>query len=262
MTVHRRTATLAITLAALWALTGTARADHHETKITELYTGSADPKSEYVELQMYADGENHFVANGAALDYYNADGTLADTTSFAMDPIGGNQRKVLVINNQAYLEFVPPIPDALLGDADRLQSAGGAVCFKSNTPPFNVLPFIDCVSYGNFVNTPNLPVGTAAPAPTATQSIHRTIAPNCPTQLDAADDTNDSSVDFALGTPSPTPSTVGPNLPTCTPPGTPPPSGGGGSATGQRAAALKKCKKKKSNKARKKCKKKTLRLPV
>jgi hypothetical protein len=259
MTVHRRIATLAITLAALWAVTGTAHADHHEVKITELYTGSADPEAEYVELQMYGDGENHFVANGAALDYYKADGTLADTTSFGADPIGGNQRKVLAITDKAYLAFVPPVPDALLANADRLQSAGGAVCFKSNV--FNVLPFIDCVSYGNFVNTPNLPVGTAAPAPTTTQSIHRTIAPNCPTQLDAADDTNDSSVDFALGTPSPTPSTVGSNLPTCTPPGTPPPSGGGGNATGQRAAALKKCKKK-SKKARKKCKKKARKLPV
>jgi hypothetical protein len=212
---------------------------------------------------MYADGEDQFQPNGAYVDFYNADGTVAGTVTFGANPIGGNQRKVLAISQEAYGDFTPPTPDLLFGDGDLLEPAGGAVCFGSN--PFNVLPFIDCVSYGNFNNaapTANLPVGTNAPAPTATQSIHRTIQPNCPTQLEAADDTNDSSADFALGTPSPTPSGVGPGLPTCAQPGgSPTPSTGSAAGpTGQRAAALKKCKKKKGSK-RKKCKKRAKALP-
>ncbi len=262
----------ALALTALLAIPGVAHASHEQVKITEVYTGSAGSvNSEYVELQMYADGESNFVPpNGAYVAFYKADGTLNGLPlDFASNPIGGNQRKVLAISNQAYLEFVTPTPDLLFGDGNLLDPDGGAVCFASDV--YNVLPFIDCVSYGNFVNTTaTLPVGTNAPAPTTTQSIHRTIESNCPTQLEAADDTDVSLVDFALGAPNPTPSGVGPNLPGCTPPGgnpvatTPAAGSAAGLAagpTGQRAAALKKCKKKKG-KSRKKCMKKARNLPA
>jgi hypothetical protein len=253
--------------AGLLAIGGTAHASHHQVKISEVFTGNADPDVEFVELQMYADGENQFQPNGAEIDFYNADGTVAGSVTFGANPIDGNQRKVLAISADADPVFTTPTPDLLFANGDLLEPAGGAVCFVSNV--YNVLPFIDCVSYGTFNNGPpnsaNLPVGTNAPAPTTTQSIHRTIQPGCPTQLEAADDTGDSLADFALGAPNPSPSGVFPGLPACTPPGgggNPPPTVSTAGPTGQRAAALKRCAKIKSKAKKKKCKKKARALPV
>jgi len=98
----------------------------------------------------------------------------------------------------------------------------GAVCFEEPGVP---IVGIDCVAYGSFGDTVSSPVGTPANVvPFESTSLTRSIAPNCPTLLEAADDTNNSVVDFAAATPSPRANTVTPTETTCTPP--PPPGGG------------------------------------
>jgi len=125
----------------------------------------------------------------------------------------------------------------------------GAVCITQNNGP-TYTP-IDCVSYGNF--TGNLPsAGTPAVQTPFETTLERKITSGCATVLDSADDTNNSSADFAASTNPPRNNAA---TPTETPCSTP--SVGGTGTTGTTPA--KKCKKKKhrsAEAAKKKCKKK------
>ena len=120
---------------------------------------------------------------------YNAAGTV--TANVPMTSAVGNaenQRTILLgdidVTNRDF--------DANVGTL--IVRTGGAVCYAEAQPP-------DCVAWGNFsapgalpgaAGTPVLPGGIPNES-----SITRSIAPNCPTLLEAADDTDDSATDFA-----------------------------------------------------------------
>lgn len=91
----------------LAAVPGSALASNHLVKIREVYAGSAAaPGSEYVELQMYAPGQNLF-NYGTAVKLYDASGTLTETFT----PTGSNppnsqsQRRVLLASSGAQAQF-------------------------------------------------------------------------------------------------------------------------------------------------------------
>ena len=88
-------------------------------------------------------------------------------------------------------DFVAPVNDLQMTGQD------GAVCYAENNPP-TYTP-IDCVAYGNYMGS--LPgVGTPATSTPFESTLERSITKGCATALDLADDTNNSSADFALST--------------------------------------------------------------
>lgn len=166
----------------------TASAAFHETKITEVFPGTMGfPDSAFVELQMYSAGQN-FVG-GHNLTTYSAAGAPIHTYPIPGNvPNGETQRTILVGD-----EFPPDAVnedfyDPALGT--NIVVSGGAVCFDA----------IDCVTWGNYFGpelaSPAGPPVSPAGIPNGS-SLVRTIAPNCPTLLEAADDTNNSSTDFS-----------------------------------------------------------------
>jgi hypothetical protein len=193
----------ALVLAGLTSLVfaPSASASYHLMSIREVATNPAGADSAYIELQMYEPGQN-FVG-GHTVSFYTANGTLATKLDIPIGmnvPNGDNQRTVLIGDTAA--PVTPDITYPVLGDTVLTYGpTGGAACWDT----------IDCVSWGNFNNTSGNPLpsptGTpAAPSPPGIQpgqAIVRSIAPGCATLLEAGDDTNNSSTDFALATPSP-----------------------------------------------------------
>lgn len=185
-----------------------AEANHHVMQIREVFPGTSD--TSFVELQMWAGGQD--VVAGQDITVYGPTGVLTHTFTFAGNPTGGggdsgaNQRTILVGESTA--AGSPDFTDNGLN----IPSGGGAVCFLS-------IPFgpIDCVSWGNFTGT--LPSAAGDPAAplgvTAGQSLERSIARNCSTLLDTADDSDQSADDFAQATPSPRNNSVTPTEVAC-----------------------------------------------
>lgn len=189
-----------VAIAGLLLVAPTALATFHLNKIREVYPGGT---ASYVEMQMYSAGENlvgthHLVA-------YNANGTVADEFSLPSNVANGaNNSTFLIANTTGYAAAFPgkPAPD----EADTnlsLSAAGGAVCWTDGSPP-------DCVAWGDFtgplpVHVPTLVAGNPASpgGVTAGKALRRTIAPACPTFLEAGDDSDDSATDFSEVTPNP-----------------------------------------------------------
>lgn len=191
--------------AILLSLAPTAQADHHEVKITEVFPGTSDqPTAEFVELQMYAAGQNNF-APAASLTFYNASGGTSSNLDLTDVANGSNQRTVLVgttametlFGKQADREYT----------STNLANAGGGVCLITDSPLF-ASP-IDCVAWGTAT------VNGAGASETAIpdgSSIARDITANCNTLLERLDDTGSSLADFAPAFPAPqVNSDVGPN---------------------------------------------------
>ena len=176
-----------------------AHAAFHLMKVSEVYPGAtgANPNDAFIELQMFEPGQN--LVNGHKVDYYTATGALLG--SFTMPtPVanGENQRKIL-IGDIAVVGATPDFVVDQLGEALKGGTAtGGAVCFPDAQPS-------DCVSWGNFTPQAGFPNPQTANAPVIPdgQSLTRSTARGCPGQLEPSDDTDDSSADFALGTPTP-----------------------------------------------------------
>jgi Ca2+-binding RTX toxin-like protein len=98
---------------------------------------------------------------------------------------------------------------------------GGAACFDT----------IDCVSWGAaFTGSANLPDKTTPNGSVlpATFSLQRTIAPGCPTLLEAGDDTNNAQTDFLPGPKEGRPNSVPPPERPCGGPCGGPGGGAGG----------------------------------
>ncbi len=191
-----------------------AGASFHLMKVREVYLGSAAaPESKYVELQMYASGQQ-FV-KGHSLRTYNTAGALIGTSAFAADVAnGGNQSTILIATQQAAEQF-GVVPDAELNEAGKLLAGGGAVCWEA----------LDCVAWGGFKGSLPGPTGPAA-APGGVpegSALQRTIARGCATALDQADDSDSGAADFALAAPAPRPNSVAPTEQGC---------GSGGAAGG------------------------------
>lgn len=214
-------ASLAAVSLALALSAPPASASFHLISIRELYTGfAANPAVEYVELQMYADGQE-FV-QGHSVRTYDAAGVLRQANTFPGDVLrGSNQSTIVMATPEAEAAF-NIAADAVLSPSDQLSPTGGAVCWD----------FLDCVAWGNFNGS--LPSPAGAPAlPSgipAEMALRRTIAPGCPTLLEAGDDRDDSATDFSAVFPAPRPNAVAPSEHACSSasPGTLPGPGSAG----------------------------------
>ena len=179
-----------------------ALAEFHLMSIREVYVGPAgDPNAQYVELQMYAAGQN--VVDGHDLTFYGATGTLLGTVTFTANvPNGGNQDYILIATNEAATKFGVT---ADLVMTPLLNPAGGKVCFEN----------VDCFSWGSYSGTHTSPSPSgnrfnSGGGLTADTAVRRDISGGSnPSTLDAADDTDDSAADFDFA-PSPNPISNGP----------------------------------------------------
>jgi hypothetical protein len=218
---HRILLFAGVALLAAAVFATPACATFHLIKIREVYPGSvASPDSDYVELQMYSAGQN--LVEGHALTIYDAKGSPAGTFTFTADVANAaNQETILVGDSgvQAAFGVAPDLVDAGLS----LASSGGAACWAAT---------IDCVSWGAFVGATASPSGSPADPlgiPDG-MALRRTIAPGCPTLLQASDDSDDSATDFADAAPAPRPNSAPPSEKGC--------GSSGGQAPGGDSAGL------------------------
>jgi len=214
---------LATAIVALFGLllAPAAGATFHLIQVREVYLGSAlAPESRYVELQMYASGQD--LVKGHALRTYDGTGKPIDTSTLSADvPGDASQSTILLASPAAEAEF-GVTADFPLASASALSAAGGAACWEG----------LDCVSWGSFKGSLPSPAGTPAAAggiPPGS-ALRRTVARGCATSLDTADDSDSSADDFALVAPQPRPNAVAPTEQLCASAGGSPygPTGGGG----------------------------------
>jgi RTX calcium-binding nonapeptide repeat (4 copies) len=216
-----------IALLASLALIGTsvlasaADATYHRNLIRQIHPSNGQFGGEWVELQMYADGEN--LVAGKVIRTFNSTDQLNSqyVITGPNPPNGQNQRTILISSLFQPMgvdaDFVAPVNDLQMTGQD------GAVCYAENNPP-TYTP-IDCVAYGNYMGS--LPgVGTPATPTPFESTLERSITKGCATALDLADDTNNSSADFALSTNPPRNNAATPTETLCAP------SGGGGGTGG------------------------------
>jgi hypothetical protein len=230
-----------------------AHGSYHLNQIRQIHPSNGMQGGEWVELQMPAAGENlvggkvirTFDPGGVQLSLYVIGAGLGPHPGA---PNGQNQRTILISSlftpvSGVAADFVAPVGDLQMTGQD------GAVCYTENNPP-TYTP-IDCVSYGNFTGT--IPsAGTPAVQTPFESTLDRSIVRGCATALDAADDTNNSSADFALSTNPPRNNATAPTETLCPSQATPP-------VTEQQQQQKKRCKKKSKKNgsaAKKKCKKK------
>jgi hypothetical protein len=221
-------------LTASLALAASAHATYHLIKIRSIFRGpSGSPSGAWVELQMYAPVQN-FVGGHQIRIYTATATTFSGFTLPSNVASGDNQRRILVGDTSA-----PGTPDFTIGGLGTSLTnlaAGGAACWD----------VVDCVSWGNFTGNALLPSSAGTPIAgglSGNMVSVRSIGANCPTALDAADDTDNSSADFgfAVGY-MPRNNTLAPTETLCSssgpPPTTPPP-------VGTTPKKKKKCKKRK-----------------
>lgn len=177
-----------------------ANASFHLMKVREVYPAG---DSSYVELQMFSAGE--YLVAGHHLVAYNANGSVANdfTLPSNVSPSSPNNATILIADS-GYAASFPngPAPDEVDSGLN-LSASAGAVCWTDGSPP-------DCVSWGSFTgpfptHVPALTAGSPA-SPTGVtlgMALRRSIAPGCPTLLEAEDDTDSSLADFSEQTPNP-----------------------------------------------------------
>lgn len=222
-----RLAGAAVALLFLFALAPAASATFHLVQVREVYAGStANPGSEYVELQMWAGGQQ-FV-KGHVVRTYDASGAVTGTDAFPGEVANGSNQSTIVIATpaaEAELGFVADLamtPSAK--PVGRLDPSGGAACWEA----------LDCVSWGSFSGSLPSPAGPPAVAIPDGMALRRSIAAGCPTQLDGSDDNDNSAAEFSAVFPSPRPNSVAPSERSCGGSGGGP-GGATGGSTGRRA---------------------------
>jgi hypothetical protein len=192
-----------VTISALFP--SGASATFHLMSIREVYPGSiAAPAAEYVELQMYASGQN--LVAGHVLNVYDSSGSLVKSNSLGGDvPNGQSQRTVLIATPEAESAFGFGADEAL-SPSGQLDPAGGAVCWEN----------IDCISWGGFAGA-SLPSPAGAPTVAIPDgmALRRSISANCPTLLESVDDTNSSAANLAVVFPDPRANSAAPAEQTC-----------------------------------------------
>jgi hypothetical protein len=218
----RLLAVAAISAGVLAAVAAPASATFHLISIREAYPGSAaSPDAEYVELQMYAAGQN--LVGGHTLSFFAANGAPSGAATFGADvPNGANQSTVVAATPAAEAQFGVAADGGM--PAGSLDPAGGAVCWEA----------IDCVAWGSFGGSTPSPVGSPVDPlgiPDG-MALRRTIAPGCPTLLEASDDSGDSGADFADAFPAPRPNAVPPSERACASQGAAAGAGSGGGGSG------------------------------
>lgn len=186
---------------------GTGRGHLPLNKIREVFPGTtANPTQEYVELQSDFPGQN--LLSGHSLVLYDSSGFMVNSVPLTNVTNADSQRTVLIASS-AYTGATPDITWSPANDY--FDAGGGAVCFDS----------VDCMSWGtstSFFPALTSPAGTNAAAIADGQALRRTIAPGCPTLLEAADDTDNSLTDFSAVTPNPRNNASVPTETGCTPP--------------------------------------------
>lgn len=216
MRARRALGLVASAVTILAATAAPAAATFHLMQIREVYPGSAAaPEAEYVELQMWAPGQN--LVAGHILHSYDASGGVTGTSTFDHDVSGeANQSTLLLATPQAESQF-GVVADASLAPGS-LSSGGGAVCWEA----------VDCVAWGNFSGTLPSPAGTPASAGGIPDgmALRRSISRGCATLLDPLDDNDNSAADFTVVFPLPRPNSTAPTEQPC------PPGGAGGGTEG------------------------------
>jgi hypothetical protein len=201
-----RASLLALAAAAIAVLLAApaAQARFHLVQVREVYTGSVGPDAEYVELQMWASGQE-FVT-GHKVHTYDATGKETGTSTFTADLARGDNQSTILLATpaaEAQFEVAPDLPLSTSG----LSPGGGAVCWEE----------LDCVAWGSFAGSLLSPPGPAA-APGGIPdgfALRRTIARGCATALDPQDDHDDSAADFSAVAPDPRPNSVLPSERLC-----------------------------------------------
>jgi hypothetical protein len=169
--------------AGLGTAAPSAKAAFHLMKVTEVFAGQTlQPNADFVELQMYSNGQ--IALSGHEIAFYAANGSATECTISQNVSNGANQAHILFATTEAQTAF---------GTADftipsLIDPAGGAVCFGLG---------VDCVTWGSFsgaVTDDKGPVTSPEAAIPAGQSIHRNLGAD--STLQAADDTNNSATDF------------------------------------------------------------------
>ena len=182
----------------LW--TGPAHANFHLIKITEIFPGTAaEPAAQFVELQMYSDGQNQLATHSLVV-YDDMGLEQARYTFTAAVPDGSDQAHVLLATPEAETLFGV---EADLAMAASIQPGGGKVCWEPG--------LVDCASWGSYsagaTDQGASATGTPFNAPAGLvpgQSMERKISGGANAdKLDAGDDTNDSAADFQLASPTP-----------------------------------------------------------
>jgi hypothetical protein len=225
----RRAGTVAVLSLAFSALSAQAAlATFHEMSVREVFPGSSSTSAdaEYVELEMYAPGQN-FV-EGHTITVYNSVGTQVASAKFLAEVKNGANQATLVAATPAAESAFGITADVGLTPPGAIDPAGGAVCWES----------LDCVSWGSFGGSLPSPVGSAA-APAGIpdgMALRRTIAPGCATLLEPTDDHDNSAVDFSPVFPGPRPNPTPPSERPCGA-GAGGAAGGGGAAVGNGAPA-------------------------
>ena len=173
-----------------------AQAAFHLMLVSEVYGGSvANPDAQYVELVMYANGQN-FVS-GHEIEVFDGAGVSVGVFTFSASvPTGTNQSRIFIATAAAEQEF--NLQADLLMTAV-IPSAGGKVCFPDATGGD------DCVSWGNYSGAAN-DSGTPNPGLLGAGQglVRRNDLGASATNIDnSGDDTDNSAVDWALAAPSP-----------------------------------------------------------
>jgi RTX calcium-binding nonapeptide repeat (4 copies) len=224
--MHRRLTR--IVLAAALGLTASigfasSAGGYQQNMIRQIHPSNPFPDfgGEWVELQMYADGQN--AVQGKVIRTFDPSGFQFSLYVIGTGPgphpgapNGENQRTILI---SSLFTPAPGVNADFVAPPGDLQMTGedGAVCFTENNPP--AYTPIDCVAYGNF--TGSIPdIGTPAVRTPFESTLERGIARGCPTALDPLDDSNNSSADFALSTRPPRNNSTPPTETLC-PPGSP-----------------------------------------
>jgi len=192
--VGRISTATVIALAGIALAAPAANANFHLTKISEVFSDNSAGAGDYIELQMYSPGQNSVA--GHYIGIYNAGAPFGSSPYLipANVPNGDNQRTILIGNTGT----TGLSPDFVISNFE-IPNSGSACFLQSIMPDVG----IDCVSFGeSFPGAPS-PTGTPTGNIPIGQSLVRSIAPNCSTLLEDADDTNNSSTDFFFASPSP-----------------------------------------------------------
>ena len=200
----------AMTLAASFA--ASAEADFHLMKIREITGESGASNQSYIELQMYAAGQNN--VSGHSITFWDADGLVLGMPQPVQTlPLTGtnppnaqNQRTILigdvgVVGRDFTLDLTPYLDATTGGNL----IAAGAACFEA-------IP-VDCISWGSFTGAANLPDKTlpfGSAMSVGATAVRRKITAGCSTLLEPTDDTDNAAIDWVNVIPGPTPNSAAP----------------------------------------------------
>ena len=177
-----------------------AAANHHFMRATEVL-GAVEgaPNVQYVELQMYAAGQN--IVSNASLAFQDPTGTADGTVVFPNNVANGADNANILIATAEAATFFGVTPDFVMSPVMALP--GGKVEFVAKPMTFGI---IDAFSWGNFSGSSTgsgtpFAVGSGLPLGL---SANRLIAGGTVAgQLDAGDDTGQSEADFDPGSATP-----------------------------------------------------------